>query len=512
MLKQTSNYSVPGVAGVSLVRAAYAAAMLVGGFGSATPAASAATGRPNVVLIVSDDMGYHDFGFQGSKDVPTPNLDALADHGVRFSNAYVTAPICGASRAGLLSGRYQQRESYESNPRVNEGLALGQATLADAFRQAGYATGAVGKWSVGQGEAYRPLKRGFDEFFGFLGMMHAYVPGEVPQRLHMVGETPRPGWSTAEPQRESTSRPAYTGGGVYGGTGAADAQTTIGVTPGHFVRGDAEIVENGYATEAFAREAVRFVDAHQDRPFFLYLAFNASHSPLQPPQAYLDRVPGLSGKRQLYAATTLAMDDAVGVVVGELNRLGVEKNTVIAFINDNGGPINDIAADNAPLSGAKQSLWEGGIRVPLLLHWTGHLPEHVTRPETVISLDLFPTLLAAAGVPTPPGKQFEGRNVWPTLTGTGGPETASRTLFWRFNDLWAVREGRWKLTVPQARVPRPLLFDLESDVGENTDVAARHPDVVARLTQAWTDWNAKNKPVPPTNGPTSRANRAVADR
>ncbi len=358
---------------------------------------------PNVVLIITDDLGYGDLGFQGCKDIPTPNLDALAASGVRFTNAYVTGPVCGATRAGLITGHYQQRHSYDGNPNPKTGLNPTETTLADALRAGSYKTAAFGKWHLGVGPDYAPWKRGFDEFFGFYGAAHTYVPGEIAPSTLMVFERTRKERTTraTDPPKDPAPKdtlpkdpPAKGFDPTGGGTGAA---------PGKVVRGtadkpDVEVEEKEYLTEALAREAVTFIDRNRAAPFFVYLAFNASHSPLQPTKKYLDRFPKLEGKRKAYAATTSALDDAVGTVVAKLKALGLEEDTIIYFINDNGGPIDDIAANNTPLSGAKFSLWEGGIRVPAVISWKGTIAAKQVFDTPVSSLDAFPTLLAAAAL------------------------------------------------------------------------------------------------------------------
>jgi len=475
------------------------------GQADAAPQESRKAKPPNVILIVTDDLGYGDLGFQGSKDIPTPHLDALAKQGVRFTNAYVTAPICGATRAGLFSGRYQQRHSYDFNPARGQGLNLKETTLAEALRAGGYATGAIGKWHLGESPEYRPLARGFDEFFGFFGAAHSYVPGEVDPAARMVFETTRkgapaifranpPGAGAAAKggdQPKTKDRPVAKKTAQAGGEGFSPIE---GGRPGTIIRGDAEAPEEEYLTDAFAREAESFIERHREKPFFLYIAFNASHSPLQPTKKYLDRFPGLTGKRQAFAATTSALDDAVGRVVEKLKSVGQDENTIVYFKNDNGGPIRDIAANNAPLSGAKFSLWEGGIRVPSFVSWKGHLPEGTIRHEPVISIDIYPTILAATGVNRPAGKEFEGENLLPVLQGHSSEKVSNRKLFWRFGKSWAVRDGKWKLTLPENGEPVQL-FDLENDIAENTDIAAKHPDVVKRLTADWEAWNAQNIPL-----------------
>ncbi|OWK40169.1 sulfatase-like hydrolase/transferase [Fimbriiglobus ruber] len=469
------------------------------------PKKEVATGsrKPNVVFIISDDLGYGDLGFQGCKDIPTPNLDALAASGVRFTNAYVTGPICGPTRAGLMSGRYQQRHSYDSNPGPNTGLNLKEATLADAFKSGGYKTAAFGKWHLGSGPEYRPWKRGFDEFFGFYEAMHRYVPGPVEASARMVFEKTRKERDAVakNPPKSPLTVPKEPNG---------DA----GTSPNKLVRGtldkpNVEVEEKEYLTEAFAREAVAFIDRNRSDPFFLYLAFNASHSPLQPTKKYLDRFPTLKGKRKAYAATTSALDDAVGAVLAKVRAHGLEEDTIVYFINDNGGPIDDIAANNFPLSGAKFSLWEGGIRVPSIINWKGKIAAKQMFDAPVSSLDVFPTLLGATGLDVPKGKQLDGLNLSPALQGGSVDALKGRSLYWRYNQFWAIRSGDWKLVLPE-RGENLQLFDLSKDVDEKNDLSAKHPDVVQRLTADWKLWDEKNLPVkgpPPAARPGENASR-----
>lgn len=478
--------------------------VLGGGRSAAQPSPAPSTAdrpiRPNVVLIITDDLGYGDLGFQGCKDIPTPNLDALAAGGVRFSQAYVTGPLCGPTRAGLITGRYQQRHSYDSNPGPGTGLNLNETTLADAFKAGGYATAAFGKWHLGATPDYRPWRRGFDEFFGFYGAAHSYVPGAVSPSAAMVFERTRR--QRAGRAVDVPARPPAPPRGLdpFG--------RETGAAPGRAVRGtaaqpDVEVEEAEYLTEALAREATAFIDRHRVGPFFAYVAFNASHSPLQPTKKYLDRFPALTGKRQAYAATTSALDDAVGAIVARLRDLGLEDRTLIYFTNDNGGPIDDIAASNAPLSGAKFSLWEGGIRVPAFVRWKGTIPAGQTFDAPVSSLDAYPTLLAAAGLAAPKDKHPDGVNLLPALRGLERAPLPSRTLYWRYNEFWAIRSGDWKLVLPEPGEPLQL-FDLGTDVVEEHDLAAKHPDVVQRLTADWRAWDEKNLPVkksPPRPAP-----------
>ena len=393
--------------------------------------------RPNVIVIVSDDLGYNDLSCQGSPDIPTPHIDAIAKAGARFTNAYVTGPLCGPSRAGIMSGRYQERHSYDFMPGPDEGLSPKEATMGDAFRAAGYATAAVGKWNLGVRPQFRPLARGFDHFLGFLGALHPYVPGPVPTDVMMVGEHPRPGWGIPPDSAnyEPPPKPDPVGKGATTKANASTTKPAIGAKAGTIVQGDREVKEPTYLTDAFTQDAVDFIDHHGAKPYFLYLAYNASHSPLEPPKRFVDRFPKLTGKRQLYAATTAALDDGVGRVMAEVAKLGQVSDTLVVFVNDNGGPITDTQASNAPLSGTKGSLWEGGIRVPFLIQWPGVVRPGQTRSDLAISLDIFPTVLAAANVPAPAGKHLEGVDLlppspaspnpsWPTARSTGGSATS----------------------------------------------------------------------------------------
>jgi arylsulfatase A-like enzyme len=403
--------------------------------------------RPNIVLIVADDLGYGELGCQGrTKEIPTPNIDSLAKNGTRFTSGYVSCPVCSPTRAGLMTGRYQQRFGHEFNPggaegaAENFGLPLTEATLPQRLKAAGYATGMVGKWHLGNRPEYLPLRRGFDEFFGFLGGAHSYVDAR------------------------------------------ADGRNPI-------LRGTEPVDEKLYLTDAFAREAVAFVDRHKAEPFFLYLAFNAVHNPLQAPQKYQDRFPSIEDpKRRTFAAMLSAQDDAVGAVLSRLREAGLEGNTLIFYISDNGGPTPQTTSKNDPLGGRKGQVFEGGIRVPFLVQWKGHLPAGKVDDRPVIALDIHPTALAAAGAPAPAGAKLDGVDLLPFLSGRseGAPHDS---LFWRFGAQSAVRQGDWKL-VKQTGDPARL-YDLSKDIGESRDLAAEEPSVVKALEGALAAWDAQ---------------------
>lgn len=423
------------------------------GGGAAAPAAPAAAPRkPNILVIVGDDMGYGDIGVHGCRDIPTPNIDSLAKNGVRCANGYVSGPYCSPTRAALLTGRYQQRFGHEFNPGNNGrvadfGLALSETTLADRLKSQGYATGWVGKWHLGSEARFHPLKRGFGEAFGFLGGAHPYLAGRGPELF----------------------------------------------------RGMEQTEESEYLTDAFRREALAFIGRHRQEPFFLYLAFNAVHLPLQATEKYRDRFPNLrEPKRRTYAAMMSAMDDAVGAVLARLREEKLEEDTLLFFISDNGGPTAN-ASSNGPLRGHKATTWEGGIRVPWLAQWKGRLPAGKVYEQPVIQLDIAPTALAAADAPAD-GK-LEGVNLLPYFRGEkeGAPHEA---LFWRFGEQTAVRMGDWKLVAARGSGGKRL-FNLKDDLGETKDLTSACPDKAKELQAAWDAWNKGN--VPPAWRPRQAA-------
>ena len=447
---------------------------VAGWFFAISPAARAAEApgrRPNIVLIVADDLGYADLGVQGCRDIPTPNIDSIARGGVRCTSGYVTAPVCSPSRAALMTGRYQQRFGHEFNPRYPKrlpdefGLSLQETTIAQRLGDAGYATGMFGKWHLGFGRKFNPVNRGFVDFYGFLGGSHSYL--------------------IASDQGQKASDPHF---GVFRGTRPEDM--------------------NEYATDAYAREAVKFIRRHADEPFFLYLPFNAVHTPLQAPAQYVRRFRAIRDpRRRTYAAMVAAMDDAVGTVLDALRSRGLESQTLVFFLSDNGGTAAN-ASDNGPLRGHKGTTWEGGVRVPFFVRWDGHLPAGQVYDRPVAQIDVLPTALAAAGESVDPGWKLDGVNLLPFLRGDerGEPHEA---LFWRFGRQSAVRVGDWKLVRARVgpvrkggavAVTGPQLFNVAGDVGETNDLAASEPEKVAALQAAWDRWNAELAP-PAWRGP-----------
>ncbi len=440
---------------------------------------------PNIVVILADDLGYADVGFHGLSDLQTPNIDSLAAGGVRFTNGYVSCPYCSPTRAGLLTGRYQTRFGHEFNPgganqQGNIGLPLTETTIANRLKAANYKTGLIGKWHQGAKPEFHPNKRGFDTFFGFYGGQHTYLPEKNPT--------------------------------VF--------------------RGSEPVDEQEYLTDAFAREAVKFIDDNQADPFFLYLAFNAVHTPLDYTNDRFERFANIEDpQRRKYAAMLVALDEGIGRVLNTLREKGLEENTIVFFLSDNGGPVMESTSingsNNAPLRGSKRTTLEGGIRVPFVVQWKGTLPAGRVFPHPIIQLDVLPTVLAAAGAPAEGDKKLDGVNLLPYLTGEnkGRPH---EDLFWRLGPQRAVRHGDWKLVqydvnaddfTPgtrensrrgQPEVSPPKLYNLLVDPGETRDLSAENPDRVAELEKLWQAWNAEQAaplwgPTPAQAAPTTAA-------
>lgn len=429
---------------------------------SAAETARAESRQPNIVVILGDDLGYADIGANGGKEIPTPHIDSLARNGVRFTSGYVSGPYCSPTRAALLTGRYQQRFGHEFNPggpqatnRTEVGLALTEVTVADRLKAAGYRTGLVGKWHLGYADKFHPLERGFDEFFGFLGGAHSYT------NLDVTGPDP-------------------------------------------IQRGRQAVEEKEHLTDAFTREAVAFIERHRQQRFFLYLAYNAVHNPLEPAPKHLERVKHIADeKRRRFAALLAGLDDGVGAVLAKLHDAGLERDTLVVFFTDNGGPTAGNTSRNDPLRGFKATTWEGGIRVPFIVQWRGHLPEGRTQDRPIIQLDILPTVLAAAGVTVRPEWKLDGVNLLPFLT-SANAGTPHEALYWRFGQQLAIRQGDWKLVkgnapgrnLGAAAGPDAVattegaeLYHLATDIGETNNLATKEPAKFRELADAWNAWN-----------------------
>lgn len=434
-----------------------------------------ADNRPNFLFIVADDLGYADAGFNGSTVVDTPNLDRLAHNGVIFKNGYVTHPYCGPSRAGLITGRYQARFGMEINLSYSpydqhQGLPLDEKTFAERLKPAGYRTGMIGKWHLGAAEPYHPNNRGFDYFYGFLSGGHDYFPSMVTTHPKLVTENGQPHYSNNE-----------------GGT-----------LPLLRNMNTAEFEE--YLTTALSKDAARFVQ-DGEAPFCLYLAYNAPHGPLHAPKALVEKYRKRESNllRATYLAMIDSMDQGIGLVIDALETSGKLDNTLIFFLSDNGGVYgkedyeHETWADNTPFRDGKGSMREGGSHVPFIAHWPDGLPQGMTYPHLVSSLDLAATAVALAEGDAS-GKAMDGVNLEPYLNDRveGIPHAA---LFWRAVNgaTWCVRTPEAKL-FPSAYGSEELeLYDMVNDPYESTNRIDADPGKRAKLAALWNEWNAQNE-------------------
>lgn len=405
--------------------------------------------KPNLIVILADDLGYGDLGCYGNRRVRTPNIDALAAGGMRFSDFHASGPVCSPTRAGLMTGRYQQRCGIDTvifaeGPR-DTGLAPEEPTFAGQLKQAGYRTAIFGKWHLGYLPRFNPDKHGFDEFRG-------YVSGNVDYFSHVDQ------------------------------AGYADWWHNSKLEP-----------EEGYTTELVTNHSVRFIEENKDRPFCLYIAHEAVHAPYQGPHDKAQRsvnqkgkpVPGNLDVSGTYREMTEAMDEGIGKVIAAVKRAGLERDTFIFFFSDNGATAR---GSNGSLRGFKGSLWEGGQREPAIAYWPGVIAPGQVSKELAISLDVFPTLVALGKAPMP-DRKLDGVNLVPLLTRHAS--LGERMLFWAHGKQRAVRQGRWKLVqnATGAGTAKPMLFDLESDIGEKNDLAATQPDRVKTLAAALAAWD-----------------------
>jgi arylsulfatase A-like enzyme len=449
-----------------------AAVTLLLGLGAAcsdAPAPAVPRAR-NVVVILADDLGYADVSTYFPGRIPTPNIDRIGREGAVFGNGYVTASVCSPSRAGLLTGRHQQRFGFEFNAGGEQrayadhlGLDVNELTLGDLMRTAGLHTGLVGKWHQGSQDEFYPTSRGFDEFFGFLTGQTAYVDPDVPGIVNV--ETP--------------------GGGVIIPRSAYGAQSQI-------VRGpDREPVDDSklYLTEELTREALAFIERNQASPFFLYLAYNAPHEPFQVPQKYYDRFPNITATiPRVYAGMISALDDGVGAVLDDLDRLGLARDTLVLFLSDNGCATYTGACSCDSLRGGKITYYEGGVHVPFLARWPAAIPSGTVFDEPVSSLDIVPTALAAVGGRLPADRTYDGVDLLPYLRGES--TTPHHDLFWRCGAETAMREGTSKFWVSRDGA-FSLLFDLSADPDEATNLAATDPATLAALQATYAEWEQR---------------------
>ncbi len=413
---------------------------------------------------MADDMGYADAGFTGCTDIRTPNLDRLAASGVVFTQGYANHPYCGPSRAALLSGRYQHRFGFETNPAYDPanplmGIDPGEVLFPKRLQQAGYVTGCIGKWHLGAAAPFHPNNRGFDYFYGFLGGGHDYFRIDLTQ-----------------PVEEAYLQA--------------------------LVRNDKPAVFEGYLTTALSRDAARFVADNKDKPFFLFLSYNAPHAPLQAPQEDIERYAHLKDrKRRIYAAMVDVMDRGIGEVLQALERNHLRDNTLIFFLSDNGGPVpskrrptKGNGSSNLPFRGGKGNLYDGGVHVPFIASWPARIPAGTIYDAPVISIDIARTAVACAGADASREPAMEGVDLVPYVLGekTGAPH---RALFWRSDGgVWSILADNGDKHLKDHWQGKPELFHLPDDVSESNDLLADQPERAAELLAQWKAWDKANVP------------------
>lgn len=429
----------------------YVISPIIGLCSLAVPLESLAQSKPNIIVILSDDGGYEDFGCYGGTDVHTPNIDRLAENGILFRSAYVTASVCAPSRAGLLTGKYQQRFGFEHNisrlpaegvAMEDIGMDVSVKTIGDHMRYNGYKTIALGKWHQGDYEAYFPLNRGFDHFFGFIGGHRSYYTideGQVNEEYIMYDD------------RKIVPEDSIT-----------------------------------YLTEDLTNKALDYIHHYKSEPFFIYLSYNAVHTPMEATFKSIQKYAHVSDTlRMTYLAMLDDMDAGIGRIVDRLKEEGLYDNTVIFFLNDNGAATNN-GADNGVLRGLKGSKWEGGIRVPMIMQWPDRLPMGVQSSTLVSSMDILSTCIHIAEGYAIPGQQIDGKNL---LDSYKERKKGHEMLFWRRGIAKAVRYENWKLIT--AGEQSVLLFDLKTDPLEQKNIADSQPKIVKKLLTDLAKWESE---------------------
>lgn len=450
--------------------------------------------KPNIIILLADDLGKYDISLYGGKSTPTPQIDSLAASGVTFTDGYVSSSICSPSRAGLLTGRYQERfgheyqpgdrypknnleyyafkylintDSWRLNPKIEypndtsiatQGLPQSEITFADLAKKQGYNTGIIGKWHLGHTKGFFPLDRGFDYHYGFYQAFSLFAPeDDNPDIIN-------------HHHKDFTDKVIWGKGRV--GIGKIRRDTTI-------------VDEKVYLTEKFADETEAFIDKNKTKPFLLYVPFNAPHTPFQVRKKYYDRFPNVKDEnKRVYFAMISALDDAIGRIRAKVKKEGLEENTLIIFASDNGGADYTFATTNAPLKGGKFSHFEGGINVPFALSWKGKIKPHTVYKTPVSSLDIFSTIAAVTHSGLPKDRVYDGVDL---INIVNNNKIAHQNLYWRSGDAKAIRSGDWKLII-SGKTHEKWLYDLSKDKSETTDLAQKNPAKVKELQTALKDW------------------------
>ena len=414
--------------------------------------------KPNLIVIMADDLGYADVGFNGCVDIPTPHIDSIASRGVKCTSGYVAYAVCGPSRAGFITGRYPQRFGFERNPQYKPddpqmGLPLSEQTIADVLKTAGYRSGMVGKWHLGANSIHHPLERGFDEFYGHLGGGHRYLPQDLTIQKSEQAKNESESYRTWIVNNRTPEKPTK------------------------------------YLTDDFSDAAVRFVENNQSHPFFLFLSYNAPHLPLQATADYLERVSQIEDpKRRTYAAMISAVDDGVGRVLAKVHELGLDDRTIVFFLSDNGGPHLKNASRNEPLRGGKGDVWEGGFRVPFAVSWPSHLPANTIYDQPVSALDIMATIVDLSGATVRPDFPLDGVNLVPFLSGENSESPHEAIYLRKFDQQrFAVRQGDYKLVISM-KDSKPKLYNLSDDIQEQDDLKFKNPEQLAEMERLRQDW------------------------